>query len=248
MKYKKEMSFGRQGDHRKWTLRTWIKHEQPGKMDGSSEIIKKCWKFKSQFLWKKKDGLYRHKRRNYIRGRKIQILKYEREWLEDTAEMSSLKKFLDEPETSELCASEQESRRGRLKKGGMKRIIRESWNMFLRWLPCKWDGGRGRDVFENATGGKWGRSVTEVNIFFFEPRKANWGSLCRSGGYFCIPKWLTGNKHWLHVIQVKQIELFPSDTFDEAVVNQSCLSPRPWLYYTEFNCMACVILFHQSLK
>lgn len=87
--------------------------------------LKKCLKFKSQFLGKK-DGLYRHKRGNYIRGRKIQILKYEREWLEDTAEMSSLKKFLDEPETSELCASEQESRRGRLKKGGMKRIIRES--------------------------------------------------------------------------------------------------------------------------
>lgn len=68
----------------------------------------------------------------------IQILKYEREWLEDTAEMSSLKKFLDEPETLELCASEQE--RGRLKKGGdekntkgeLKHVLKMA-SMQMRW-------------------------------------------------------------------------------------------------------------------
>lgn len=61
-----------------------------------------------------------------VMGRKSEFLRYEREWLEDTAEMNSLKKFSDEPETSELRASEQESWRARLKKGGMKRRIKES--------------------------------------------------------------------------------------------------------------------------
>lgn len=83
------------------------------------------------------------------------------------------------------CASEQESQRGRLKKGGMKRIIRESWNMFLRWLPCKWDGGRGQDVFENATGGKWGTSVTEVNIFLWTA-KSKLGGVCAGLGVMFV--------------------------------------------------------------
>lgn len=53
----------------------------------------------------KKDGCC-HKRR-----RKSEFLRYEREWLEDTTEMSSLKKFPDDAETSEMCASEQERTR-----------------------------------------------------------------------------------------------------------------------------------------
>lgn len=52
-----------------------------------------------------------------IMGRKSEFLRYEREWLEDTAEMNSLKKFSDESEASELRASEQDSQRARLKKG-----------------------------------------------------------------------------------------------------------------------------------
>lgn len=62
---------------------------------------------------------------NTVLRRKSGILRYDREWLEDTAKLSSLKKFPDEPETSELRTSEQESRKARLKKGGMKRIIKE---------------------------------------------------------------------------------------------------------------------------
>lgn len=87
--------------------------------------LKKCLKFKSQLLGKK---LYATvtKGDTILGKKKSEFLRYEREWLEDTAEMSSLKKFPDEPETSELRASEQESRRARLKKGGMKRIIKES--------------------------------------------------------------------------------------------------------------------------
>lgn len=86
--------------------------------------LKKCLKFKPQLLEKKMDATVI--KGDTILGRRSEFLRYEKEWLEDTADMSSLKKFPDEPKTSKLCASEQESQRVRLKKGGMRRIIKES--------------------------------------------------------------------------------------------------------------------------